>query len=246
MFKRHEYFASQDDGILAEPHETVKPPVVTTVTPPVVHPTTEPPHPTPPVAPPPVTGTEPPHPTPPPVTTTPITGAQTLVGTAGPDELKGGAGSDLLYGSSGNDFLRSEGGNDTLAGGDGDDTLSGGAGANVLSGNAGHDTFQINAPLTTSMGGLDRITDFNRAEDHLVFGGRLTLGETNFMGTKAASYGDALKVANSVLHSGRTDLMVVQVGADVIVFADAGNHNQVDEAVVLVGRSLADITGHLI
>ena len=238
MFNRYDFSTSHDDGFLAEPHEPVKPPVTTTVTPPLVHPAFEPPHPPPLVTPPP--------PTPPPSTPPPVTAGETLVGTAGADTLTGHGGSDLLYGSGGNDLLRGEGGNDTLAGGDGDDTLSGGAGANVLSGNAGHDTFLISSPLATYVGGLDRITDFNRGEDHLVFGGHLTLGETNFMGTKAASYGDALKIANSVLHSGRTDLMVIQVGGDVIVFANAGNHNQVDEAVVLVGRSLADITGHLI
>ena len=247
MHIRDNFLDTQDDGFVASAHEPPKPPVTTVVTPPVFHPTSEPPHPvTPPPVTPPVTGTEPPHPPVTPPVTPPVIAAETLVGTAGADNLKGGAGADLLYGSGGNDFLRGEGGNDTLAGGDGDDTLSGGTGANVLSGNAGHDTFVITAPLSTNVTALDHITDFTHGEDHLMFGSRLTLGDSNFMGGKAANYGDALKTANSAIHSGLTDLMLIQVGHDLIVFADAGGHNQVDEAVVLVGRSLADITGHLI
>ena len=236
MFNRSDSFNTPDDDVVASAHEPVRPVTTSPVTLPVPHPTTEPPHPTPP----PVTTTEPTHPTPP-----PVTGAQTLVGTAGADDLKGGSGADMIYGSGGNDYLRGEAGNDTLAGGDGDDTLSGGSGANLLSGNAGHDTFMIFAPLSTFVAGVDRIADFTHGDDRLIFGGRLTLSDTNFTSAKAGSYGDALKSAAATLHAGHIDLVAVQVGADVIVFADAGGHNQVDESVILVGKTLADIGGHL-
>jgi hypothetical protein len=38
------------------------------------------------------------------------------------------------------------------------------------------------------------------------------------------------------------DYVVVQVGGDVVVFADTGALNTADDAVVLVGRTLADIS----
>ena len=39
-------------------------------------------------------------------------------------------------------------------------------------------------------------------------------------------------------------MVAVQVGSDVIVFADNGNDNGgFDDAVILVGRTLADISG---
>jgi Ca2+-binding RTX toxin-like protein len=166
---------------------------------------------------------------------------ETLTGTARADDLKGGAGADSLSGGDGNDRLRGEGAGDTLSGGGGADTLSGGAGADVLTGGAGHDVFVINAQLASSPTGFDRITDFTHGEDKLVFGEHLTLTDTNFMTAAEADYADALAAATFQINSGVTDLVAVQVGSDVIVFADSGHHNHVDAAVVLVGRTLADL-----
>jgi len=199
------------------------------------------------------------NPTPPVTTTPPMTPpgpptddhghkahpAETLTGTARNDELKGDDGADSLSGGDGNDRLRGEGGNDTLDGAAGNDTLSGGAGANVLTGGQGHDTFQIDPHATASVDGLDRITDFTHGEDRLVFGEHLTLTDTDFTTAQAASYADALAAATTQIASGATDLVAVQVGSDVIVFADSSHHNHVDAAVVLVGKTLADIGGSL-
>ena len=51
----------------------------------------------------------------------------------------------------------------------------------------------------------------------------------------------ALSFANGQIAAGQ-NYVAVQVGADVIIFADsAGNDGTADSAVMLVGRTLADI-----
>ncbi len=204
----------------------------------------EPEHPRPPLTTPvtPVMTREPEHPHPPVGTPAPIpapTGGQTLTGTMGPDELKGGLGADNLAGGDGADRLRGEGGNDTLSGGGGDDTLSGGAGADLLTGGPGADTFQIFGPVSKGPGDLDRITDFTHGQDHLAFGDHLALTEATYATATATNYADALSAATSRIGSGAADVVAVQVGPYVIVFADSGHHNHVDAAVVLVGKTLA-------
>lgn len=88
-------------------------------------------------------------------------GADTLsgIGSTVALTLQGNAGSDIL-----------EGGNaaDLIGGGTGEDTLFGGAGADVLSGGIGADVFVYGRATLGNPdvgGGIDRITDFNVAED---------------------------------------------------------------------------------
>jgi len=38
------------------------------------------------------------------------------------------------------------------------------------------------------------------------------------------------------------DVVAVQVGADVLVFADEAGEHHVDQAVLLVGKTLADVS----
>jgi len=170
---------------------------------------------------------------------------ETLTGTARADELKGGPGDDSISGGDGNDRLRGDDGADTVVGGAGDDTLDGGSGANVLTGGQGSDSFVISQHIGANADALDHITDFTHGEDKLVFGEHLTLTDTDFTPAQAANYADALAAATAQIESGATDLVAVQVGSDVIIFADADHHNHVDAAVVLVGKSIADIGGSL-
>ena len=160
-------------------------------------------------------------------------GGQTLTGAMGDDDLKGGAGADRLFGGDGNDMLRGEAGADTLSGGGGNDTLSGGRGADVLTGGPGADTFQLGGA------DLDRITDFTHGQDHLAFGDHLKLTDANFARGTAGSYADALAFATGKITSGAADLVAVQVGSDLIVFADSTHHNHIDASVVLVGKTLS-------
>ena len=90
--------------------------------------------------------------------------------------------------------------------------------------------------------GLDHITDFTHGEDQLAFGDHLLLTDGKYATGTAASYADALTLAKSQMAAGTFDMTAIQVGGDVIVFADTHHHDAVDAAVVLVGKTLADLS----
>jgi Ca2+-binding RTX toxin-like protein len=168
-----------------------------------------------------------------------------LDGGAGNDRLVGGEGASVLTGGDGNDVLHGgEHGPSTLDGGAGDDTLSGGEGGAMLTGGDGNDLFVIHGGDADEHGlsGMDSITDFAHGQDHLSFGGELSVTDATFATATAASFNDALTAAQGDIGAGTADVVAVQVGNDVIVFADAHDGNEADAAVVLVGRTLADIT----
>ncbi|MBR7620958.1 M10 family metallopeptidase C-terminal domain-containing protein [Phenylobacterium sp. 20VBR1] len=104
-------------------------------------------------------------------------GNDTVRGGNGPDWVVGGQGNDLLFGDAGDDLVYGNLGNDTQEGGDGvdwvrggqgDDSLSGGAGDDWMSGDLGDDTLSGGSGADTfrTWGGtgIDRVTDFNRAQ----------------------------------------------------------------------------------
>ena len=165
------------------------------------------------------------------------------VGTPGPDSLKGGAGGNLIDGGDGNDVIAGAGGGDTLVGGAGNDTLQGGRGGDVLTGGDGADTFLMSGGrVTASEASVDRITDFTHGEDRLGFGKQVSLaGHTMWTGT-AGSYDEAYADAKAQIASGSADIVAVQVGGDVVVFADSTLHDHIDGAAVLVGKSLSDLS----
>lgn len=171
--------------------------------------------------------------------------AETLTGTDGADVLRGGAGNDSLSGGLGDDRLQGGAGNDTLDGGAGNDTLVGGKGADQLTGGDGNDLFRIDGGhVGASADGLTHITDFTGGSDKLSFGDDevpMTVTADNFATATAGSYADAVAAAKADIAAGTADVVAVQVGADVIVFADEDHENQIGAAVVLVGKSLADI-----
>ncbi|MCO6418579.1 hypothetical protein JYK14_20800 [Siccirubricoccus sp. KC 17139] len=113
---------------------------------------------------------------------TSATGIEELHFTAGSgdDRLVGGAYADSLAGGGGQDALQGGAGNDTLLGGAGDDTLLGGAGQDVLTGGSGADRFVLQGTgvVESSLGSIDRITDFNAAEgDLLILRGQTVGGD---------------------------------------------------------------------
>uniref|UniRef100_UPI003785166B sialate O-acetylesterase n=1 Tax=Phenylobacterium sp. TaxID=1871053 RepID=UPI003785166B len=77
-------------------------------------------------------------------------GADVVLGNLGEDVVDGGAGADVVRGGQGNDQVFGQAGDDWLSGDRGDDTVSGGSGA---------DRFH-----TFAEAGIDRVTDFSRAE----------------------------------------------------------------------------------
>ena len=95
-------------------------------------------------------------------------GGDWVVGGKDNDSLSGDAGDDIVYGNLGNDTGDGGTGNDLVRGGQGDDVLRGGDGADFISGDLGSDTLTggLGADTFNSFGdaGVDRVTDFNRAE----------------------------------------------------------------------------------
>jgi serralysin len=95
-------------------------------------------------------------------------GADWVVGGQGDDLLNGDEGDDIVYGNMGNDWCDGGVGNDIVRGGQGDDMLLGQSGDDWLSGDRGNDTETGGAGADTFYifgdSGVDRVTDFNRAE----------------------------------------------------------------------------------
>jgi Ca2+-binding RTX toxin-like protein len=169
----------------------------------------------------------------------PVVSAETLTGTAGADRLEGGDGDDSISGLAGNDRLEGGKGNDTIDGGDGNDLIRGGHGADLLTGGAGNDTFVIDSGAKTAAD-IDHITDFTTGADRLVFDDAPAVTTAGFATDTAADFTTALTDANAKMAAG-ADFVAVQVGTDVIVFADAVGEHHVESAVLLVGKTLADV-----
>jgi Ca2+-binding RTX toxin-like protein len=119
-------------------------------------------------------------------------GSDFLYGDAGDDYLSGDAGTDILDGSYGKDVLRGGDGDDQLNGGADSDRLTGGLGRDILTGEGGHDRFIWNSLAEAG----DRITDFQSAQDVLLFdsaafGGITTVDASNFVANSAGVAQDA-------------------------------------------------------
>jgi len=164
-----------------------------------------------------------------------------LTGTSGNDVLKGGAGGDTISGLDGNDLLRGAGRGDLLDGGGGNDTLVGGRGGDTLTGGAGEDVFLVGGKVTSDMAGLDVITDFTHGDDRIGFGGRASLTGHDSETITPTDYASALAQAKLDIGSGAVDIVFAQVGSNVVVFADSDLHDRVGGAIVLQGKTLADI-----
>ncbi len=177
--------------------------------------------------------------------TTGTAGPSTVSGGAGDDQIFAAGGGDLLEGGAGNDSLasRTQGsgsGDNTLSGGDGADTIQGAGGHDVVFGGAGGDYFTVGlGDSNLQTGQLERIMDWS-PQDHIV---PFDIGvpPSKFFEVTEPDYATALDLAQNSTGNG---IIAVQVGADVIVFAEpAGSTNSaVADAVMLVGRTLADIS----
>jgi Ca2+-binding RTX toxin-like protein len=161
------------------------------------------------------------------------------------------AGADMITGGPLDDLLRSYGGADTLSGGAGADTLDGGAGDDVINGGAGHDLINAGAGVDTVIVGLgqsgvtaataDSITDWNSG-DLLLFA-NVPASASEYVENSAADFTTATNYASGLIVSGSANVVAVQVGGDVVVFADSGNNNgSIDDVVILTGKTLADVS----
>ncbi len=191
---------------------------------------------------------------------------ETLSGGAGADSLDGGAGDDTLTGGDGADQMTGGAGADTFVVGGGAGAAAGGDDADDHDDDhddddddddddhghgRGHDDDDdddaddkdddgAGGDTSTADGAasLDHILDFTTGEDALHFGDSLTGSEANFATATATDYTAALDAANTAMADGTVDFVAVQVGGDVIVFADTDGVAGSDTAVVLVGKTL--------
>ncbi len=144
-----------------------------------------------------------------------------------------------MVGTNGDDRLRGGRGDDSLDGGAGDDTLAGGQGADQLTGGESDDAFKVTGPAR-SQDDLDQVTDFTSGEDRLLFGAKAG-DDAEFATAEADDFETAREAADAAVADGAT-YVAVQVGQDVIVFADADpEHEGAEQAILLVGRSLTDV-----
>jgi Ca2+-binding RTX toxin-like protein len=168
-------------------------------------------------------------------------GADTIAGNGGADSLSGGAGDDSLAAGHDDSSLSGGAGDDSLAGGVGADTLTAGTGADQLAGGGGADHFvfaQNDSGVTQAS--LDVITDWN-SDDTITFA-NVTVGAGVYAEASTVSYALALNLANSHIASSAADIVAMQVGGDVFVFADsAGDNGQAEDVVMLSGRTLSDV-----
>jgi Ca2+-binding RTX toxin-like protein len=184
-------------------------------------------------------------------------GTKSVDGGDGDDriELRGGYGQ--VFGGAGDDTVMMLFTSDfsTVSGGDGNDmlsapgfvTLDGGAGDDTLisgwmTGGSGADRFAMSwiGDANAPQGG--RVLDWS-ANDKVLIPQNVDHGHILYSEATAASFGAACALFQQ---SGYGDhVMAIQVGADVIVFAAANSNPDPDlieiDAVVLVGRTLADI-----
>ena len=157
--------------------------------------------------------------------------AATRSGTAAGDQLNGGADRDNLSGATGDDQLLGWGGDDTLTGGPGRDTLTGGASIDVF-------TFAAGDSGVTE-GRLDVITDWV-GFDRIAFSATLD----GFQTATATTYAAALQAANAQIATGAADIVAVQVGFDVFVFADTRRDDSTaDDAILLRSTNLNLVAG---
>lgn len=174
--------------------------------------------------------------------------ADTLVGGAGDDRLDGGFGADLLRGGDGDDRLATQGPEASELHGDGgNDTLTTfGGGRDILYGGEGRDRFEFVANTPPAEGVEAEIRDWDAGDTlHFAAVGIFTQAAilpTSYSEFAAASYAQALALANEHISAAGATYVAAQVGSDVYVFADTGDPaDGADTAVLLVGRTLADI-----
>ena len=117
-----------------------------------------------------------------------------------------------------------------------------------VAGGAGVDVFQFYGDEAFAVfAKLDRIVDWE-TQDKIGFDSDndVSLGAgtaANYVELTAGSYDAALAAAGAQMAGGTVNYVSVQVGGDVFFFADSLNNNgAADSAVMLVGRTLNDIS----
>lgn len=180
-----------------------------------------------------------------------------LQGNKGNDNLDGGNGNDTVHGGADNDTLAGGAGNDVLFGDAGNDTIHGDAGYDTVTGGAGNDTFTFtagDAPITnlttaTTAAGHDQvevITDFTHGSDHFSLGfAPAAAANVGTSSTNFASIDDAYTYAQAQLTGHGSNVEVLQVGSDAVLFWDSAHTSgTIDSVVRLQGVTASTVDFH--
>jgi Ca2+-binding RTX toxin-like protein len=180
-------------------------------------------------------------------------GADTI-NAAGADTVLGGQDNDLITGGAGACFLNGNLGDDTIIAGASADTILGEGGRDVLSGGGGGNTFVFGAGSSAmTAAGSDVITDWQAGDRiDLPFAGGYTEiapqgggGDPYYGGggnPTPYTFDSGLAAANNaVAMDGSLRVVAVQVGGDVVVFADTDGQGGLDLAVTLTGAILGAV-----
>ncbi|WP_395670308.1 calcium-binding protein [Phenylobacterium sp.] len=173
-------------------------------------------------------------------------GSDTIYGGQGSDRITGGPGAGYLNGNLGDDSLQGSGGADTLIGEGGRDLLMGGGGADVFIFEAGASSLTANgADVIADWQASDRI-GLPQAGDYTELAPAPGNPDPYYGGGAGTPYTFATGLAAAqeaaVMNPGLR-IVAVEVGADVVVYADADGQPGLDLAIVLTGVSLEDING---
>ena len=102
-------------------------------------------------------------------------GRDLIVDQLGSDRINAGGGNDVVVAGKGNDRVDGSLGNDVVLGGAGNDQIVGGIGRDLIWGGTGSDTLTgglgVDSFLFKAGDGLAEITDFNAADDQILFMG---------------------------------------------------------------------------
>jgi serralysin len=190
-------------------------------------------------------------------------GDDSIHGDAGNDKLYGGAGNDTINGDAGQDYLQGNKGadslnggadNDIIHGGADNDTITGGTGYDTLYGDLGKDTFKfaggdadianLTSPATAANHGtVDVIMDFTHGTDSISIGFHPAAAAVVTSATNFANITDAYNYAQSQLTGHGSNVEVLQVGTDSVLFYDSAHTTgTIDSAILLHGVTASTIT----
>ncbi len=160
---------------------------------------------------------------------------------SGADTLTGGPQSDLLHGYGGGDSISGGGGNDTLIGGPGNETLNGGPGTDVITTGGGTDVIIVGLHESgITQATADIITDWSSA-DVLAFAHGPS-GPSDLVEITSTDFATAANIASHQFAEGSVHIVAAAIGSDVVIFADSGNDNTLDDAVILKGATLSEVS----
>jgi len=179
-------------------------------------------------------------------------GDDTISGGNGADSLLGGQGNDVVFGEAGADVLDGNRGDDRVAGDgaavilgeDGNDTLTARGDGATLIGGAGADLFVFVGATDPANGARGTITDF-APEDTISFNGVMASHAYAEIvaGDYASALAEAARITTTSTDPARSggEVVVAQVGQDLYAFAAFFNSQAPSTAILITGRTLADI-----